>query len=144
MQLFAISHLKGAITYWACCLQFKKSMYTMSISIFIPEFRENDNKYINRGFFVWFLNNKYCTWYFGINTHKFCTWSKICIRVKNMGVQRFLWKTYTTLGKKENVCRVASNSFSVAIFIIYHNQTLYWTGKTWLWNILAPNRICKF
>ena len=32
-----MSNLKGAITYCACCLQFKRSMYTMSISRLIPE-----------------------------------------------------------------------------------------------------------
>ena len=37
MQLFAISYFKGAITYGTCRLQFKKSMFTMSISRFIPE-----------------------------------------------------------------------------------------------------------
>ena len=46
MQLFAISYFKGAITYGTCRLQFKKSMFTMSISRFIPETKRLQGFYL--------------------------------------------------------------------------------------------------
>ena len=58
MQLFAISYFKGAITYGTCRLQLKKSMFTMSISRFIPETKVEYQIYIPlrlQGFYLIFL-----------------------------------------------------------------------------------------